>query len=326
MGGGNPGRSESGNRIDSRARGNASQLYEKYKALAGDAQRQGDRVNTEYYLQFADHYFRVLAESRPRFEEQQARANGRDEFDDEFDGDGEDFGQEGEPARPDQYQPRADDRYRQDGRPNQDGRQAQDDRPRQQLRQDGRPDDRPRRDDRPRQDRQDARPEQLRPEHSRADQPRPDQQRQDQQRPDERPRQDRPRRDGTQNPRLRNDSDFRAESTPEQPVVEPSVPAQMPVTADERITPPSPELQEASTVRAADMEAPVPRRRGRPPKVRPEESVVPVQAEPSGFDVDRLPPSLSVSASAEPDSGEPVVKPRRRRRVVAEPADAGQAN
>ena len=33
-------------------------------------QTQGDRVMTEYYLQFADHYFRVLSESRARFEEQ----------------------------------------------------------------------------------------------------------------------------------------------------------------------------------------------------------------------------------------------------------------
>ncbi|PTS77631.1 DUF4167 domain-containing protein [Sphingomonas sp. HMWF008] len=67
--GGNPGRQDSGNRIDNRARGNAAQLLEKYKTLARDAQMQGDRVNVEYYLQFADHYFRVLAETRARFEE-----------------------------------------------------------------------------------------------------------------------------------------------------------------------------------------------------------------------------------------------------------------
>ncbi|WP_338056380.1 DUF4167 domain-containing protein [Sphingomonas aracearum] len=66
---GNPGRPDNGNRIDNRARGNAAQLLEKYKTLARDAQMQGDRVNTEYYLQFADHYFRVLSESRARFEE-----------------------------------------------------------------------------------------------------------------------------------------------------------------------------------------------------------------------------------------------------------------
>lgn len=63
------------NRIDNRTRGNAAQLLEKYKGLARDAQMAGDRVNTEYYLQFADHYFRVLADAQARREEQQA-ANG----------------------------------------------------------------------------------------------------------------------------------------------------------------------------------------------------------------------------------------------------------
>ncbi|OHT18167.1 DUF4167 domain-containing protein [Edaphosphingomonas haloaromaticamans] len=69
----NGGNGQGGNRIDNRARGNAAQLHEKYKTLARDAQTQGDRVMTEYYLQFADHYFRVLSENRPRFEEQQRR-------------------------------------------------------------------------------------------------------------------------------------------------------------------------------------------------------------------------------------------------------------
>jgi hypothetical protein len=58
------------NRQDNRSRGNAAQLHEKYKAMARDAQLAGDRVQTEYYLQFADHYFRVLNENRSRFEEQ----------------------------------------------------------------------------------------------------------------------------------------------------------------------------------------------------------------------------------------------------------------
>ena len=65
-----------GNRQDNRQRGNAAQLLEKYKSMARDAQLAGDRVQTEYYLQFADHYFRVLGESRVRFEEQR---RGRDE-------------------------------------------------------------------------------------------------------------------------------------------------------------------------------------------------------------------------------------------------------
>jgi len=57
------------NRIDSRARGNAPQLLEKYRKLAHDAHLNGDRVTEEYYLQFADHYFRVLADQRARQEE-----------------------------------------------------------------------------------------------------------------------------------------------------------------------------------------------------------------------------------------------------------------
>ncbi len=104
--GGNPGRSQdNGNRIDNRARGNAAQLLEKYKTLARDAQMQGDRVNTEYYLQFADHYFRVLAETRSRFEENQPRRGQNDQFEgdegDDFDGndmnndDGAEFAHDG---------------------------------------------------------------------------------------------------------------------------------------------------------------------------------------------------------------------------------------
>ena len=68
------------NRIDNRARGNASQMLEKYKKLAADAQHNDDRVNAEYYLQFADHYFRVLADSKSRQEErQEERRPQRDE-------------------------------------------------------------------------------------------------------------------------------------------------------------------------------------------------------------------------------------------------------
>jgi hypothetical protein len=77
-----------GNRQDNRQRGNAAQLLEKYKSMARDSQLAGDRVQTEYYLQFADHYYRVLGESRSRFEEQNPRRS-RDEEMDEQDGDEE---------------------------------------------------------------------------------------------------------------------------------------------------------------------------------------------------------------------------------------------
>lgn len=96
--GNNRGGGDNGNRIDNRARGNAAQLLEKYRNMARDAQMAGDRVNAEYYLQFADHYFRVLADNRARQEEQQQRFRPRDEqYDeeaDDFDGQddaGDDF-------------------------------------------------------------------------------------------------------------------------------------------------------------------------------------------------------------------------------------------
>ncbi len=86
-----------GNRIDSRARGNAPQLLDKYKKLAEDAHRNGDRVQAEYYLQFADHYFRVIADNRTRHDEQRGDQRGarrdereRDDFDSEFESESDD--------------------------------------------------------------------------------------------------------------------------------------------------------------------------------------------------------------------------------------------
>ena len=67
------------NRIDSRARGNAQQLLDKYRKLAHDSHLNGDRVQEEYYLQFADHYFRVLADQRQRQEETRVRRDGPQE-------------------------------------------------------------------------------------------------------------------------------------------------------------------------------------------------------------------------------------------------------
>ncbi len=81
------------NRIDSRARGNAPQLLDKYKKLAQEAQLNDDRVQTEYYLQFADHYFRVIADAKAQKEEAQAKRNndrGQDNSSDDDDDDGQD--------------------------------------------------------------------------------------------------------------------------------------------------------------------------------------------------------------------------------------------
>ena len=85
------------NRIDSRARGNAPQMLEKFKKMAQDAHLNGDRVQAEYYLQFADHYFRVIADQRLRQEEQRRPRDERfpDGGPDE-DGDDGEFGNEGD--------------------------------------------------------------------------------------------------------------------------------------------------------------------------------------------------------------------------------------
>ncbi len=105
------------NRIDSRARGNAQQMLDKYRKLAHDAHLNGDRVQEEYFLQFADHYFRVLADQRQRQDEARPRrddrpneagerpryedSRGRDDYGDyDFDGD-EDQSRSG-------YEPRRD--------------------------------------------------------------------------------------------------------------------------------------------------------------------------------------------------------------------------
>jgi hypothetical protein len=103
-----------GNRQDNRQRGNAAQLLEKYKSMARDAQLAGDRVQTEYYLQYADHYFRVLEDSRSRFEQQEAQRRPRRDEEDEVDGD-EEFVAEGESAEDEgeelRQRPRGRDRF-----------------------------------------------------------------------------------------------------------------------------------------------------------------------------------------------------------------------
>ena len=83
------------NRIDSRARGNAPQMLEKYRKLAQDAHLNGDRVQAEYYLQFADHYFRVSADTRVRQDEQRGGRGSENGGEGSYDqGDDGEFGNE----------------------------------------------------------------------------------------------------------------------------------------------------------------------------------------------------------------------------------------
>jgi len=96
------------NRIDSRARGNAQQLLDKYKKLAHDSHLNGDRVQEEYNLQFADHYFRVLADQKQRQEESRIKRDERPQ-------DGSDADKRGDARGSDHDQP-------EDTRPARDGR------------------------------------------------------------------------------------------------------------------------------------------------------------------------------------------------------------
>lgn len=114
------------NRIDSRARGNAPQLLDKYKKLAQDAQHNGDRVQAEYYLQFADHYFRVIADNKARQDEQRGkRSDERDQDDDDSD---EDDGENNRRRQPRNARSRREDANgRDDGGDRDDGESAGDD-------------------------------------------------------------------------------------------------------------------------------------------------------------------------------------------------------
>lgn len=46
-----------------RFRGNTNQLLNKYLVLAKNSLSSGDRIQAEYYFQFADHYSRLMSES-----------------------------------------------------------------------------------------------------------------------------------------------------------------------------------------------------------------------------------------------------------------------
>lgn len=178
------------NRIDSRARGNAPQLLEKYRKLAQDAHLNGDRVTAEYYLQFADHYFRVIADQRKSQDEQRVRRDERWEGSTDDAGDSDDFS--------------ADSDFPSFDQPNyarQPARQGQDERPREDRPRDDRP-----RDDRPREDR------------PREDRPREDRPREDRQ------REDRPRRAERSEPEViepRGDAEASAEDQPSRNLYEP---------------------------------------------------------------------------------------------------------
>ena len=45
-----------------RNKGNVTQQYNKYLKLAKEASSSGDRIQSEYYYQFTDHYYRLMVE------------------------------------------------------------------------------------------------------------------------------------------------------------------------------------------------------------------------------------------------------------------------
>lgn len=88
-----------------RQKKDAQAKREKYTSLAMDAQRNGERVEAEYYWQHVDHYNRVIAE----VEAQEPKPEPRPQYDANAEGgeaaSGEEGG-EGAAAAPQQHQPR----------------------------------------------------------------------------------------------------------------------------------------------------------------------------------------------------------------------------
>ncbi len=74
-------RSYESNGPEVRVRGSASQIYEKYQALARDAQSSGDRVMSENLMQHAEHYYRILLTIQPPRQDQANDEDGDDQED-----------------------------------------------------------------------------------------------------------------------------------------------------------------------------------------------------------------------------------------------------
>lgn len=277
------------NRIDSRARGNAPQLLDKYKKLAQDAAHNGDRVQAEYYLQFADHYFRVIADNKARQDEQRGgpRPNDRDYQADDY-GDEDDFDALRQP------QPRQNDR------PNDRGSDRRGDRGN--YRGDDRQNDRSndRGNDRTG-DRQYDRPGDRAAE-----------------RPNDRQRQHSNRRDDDYGQQDEIAQDTGGDEASEYEPVE------NPFTRGSRERGRKRD-SEAAPEQPAERDAEPPRRgRGRPRK-QPVETQSPVGNE-GEIDIAALPPSFSASEPVSDEEGEAPAKrklPPRRRRAAADETDEG---
>ena len=52
-----------------RNKGNVTQMYNKFLKLAKESSSSGDRIQSEYYYQFTDHYYRLMIEMGISIEE-----------------------------------------------------------------------------------------------------------------------------------------------------------------------------------------------------------------------------------------------------------------
>ena len=60
-----------------RNKGNITQQYNKYLKLAKEAFTSGDRIQSEYYYQFTDHYYRLMIELGININENQINLDGK---------------------------------------------------------------------------------------------------------------------------------------------------------------------------------------------------------------------------------------------------------
>ena len=60
-----------------RNKGNITQQYNKYLKLAKEAFTSGDRIQSEYYYQFTDHYYRLMIELDININENQINLDGK---------------------------------------------------------------------------------------------------------------------------------------------------------------------------------------------------------------------------------------------------------
>ena len=60
-----------------RSKGNVTQQYNKYLKLAKEAFTSGDRIQSEYYYQFTDHYYRLMIDLGINIDESQINLDGK---------------------------------------------------------------------------------------------------------------------------------------------------------------------------------------------------------------------------------------------------------